>query len=119
MAMTNAQIILEESVRLMKEGIIKGTGRKFETKVIVIKEDGTEVEETRIFEEPEPIHTFGAWKEMGYSVKKGEHAKASFMIWKYAEKKRNDEDDGERIEGRCFMKRAHFFTSDQVEKSPA
>ena len=47
-------------------------------------------------------------------MKKGQKAKAAFTIWKYAEsKKQNDE---EEAEGRMFMKLAHFFTADQVEK---
>ena len=114
--MTNAEIILDQRLNLMKEGVLKGTGRFFTYKVI---NGETGAEEERTLEEPEVIHTFSAWKELGYCVKKGEHAKASFTIWKYAECKKNDEEDGEQKEGRCFLKKAHFFTIDQVEKLPA
>ena len=72
--MTNAQIIFNESIELMNQGIIKGTGRTFTVEM----EDGTK----KTIEEPEELHTFAAWKERGRQVKKGEHAKAKFYIWK-------------------------------------
>ncbi len=114
--MTNAEIILDQRLNLMKEGILKGTGRFFTYKVI---NGETGVEEERTLEEPEAIHTFSAWKELGYCVKKGEHAKASFTIWKYVDSKKSDDETDEEKGGRCFMKKAHFFTADQVEKLPA
>ena len=86
--MTNAQIIFNESMELMKAGIIGTTGRTF----VFEDADGNKKE----IQEPEPLHTFAKWKELGYSVKKGEHAKASLM--------------------KMFMKKAFFFTFDQVEK---
>ena len=111
--MSNEQIIFNESMRLMSEGILKGTGRKY----LVELEDGTKQE----IEEPEPIHTFAAWKSIGRQVKKGEHAKAQIYIWKqgkpYTVKAKNQ--DGEEIEKECqgkmFMKLAFFFTADQTE----
>lgn len=104
--MTNAQIIFNNSVALMEEGILKGSG----IMATVTDEDGNKKQ----IELPETIHTFAAWKSMGYIVRKGEKAKAAFTIWKYAEsKKQNDE---EEAEGRMFMKLAHFFTAEQVEK---
>lgn len=104
--MTNAEIIYRESQKLMADGVIGTTGR-----VLVVKnDDGTE---TRI-PEPEPIHTFAAWKEMGFRVKKGEHAKAKFTIWKYSAKK---DEENEEVDARMFMKTAHFFTREQVERA--
>ena len=104
--MTNAQIILSNSIKLMEDGILKGSG----ILATVTDSEGN----TKQIELPETIHTFAAWKSLGYIVKKGQKAKAAFTIWKYAEsKKQNDE---EEAEGRMFMKTAHFFTKDQVEK---
>lgn len=103
--MTNAQIIFNQSITLMEEGILKGSGI-----MATVEENG----EKKQIELPETIHTYAAWKSIGYQVKKGQKAKAAFTIWKYAEsKKQNDE---EEAEGRMFMKLAHFFTADQVEK---
>lgn len=103
--MTNAQIIFAEAQRLAAEGIISYTGREFKGQdsagnAITIKET-------------EPIHTFAAWKELGFSVKKGEHAIAKFTIWKYRKKKA--ETDEETDTGKMFMKTAHFFKASQVE----
>jgi len=109
--MTNAQIIFNESIRLVEEGVINGTGRMFEA--IITDKDGNE--EKKLVEEPEAIHTYAAWQQLGYQVKKGEKAKASFTIWKYAEGKK-EEGSEEEPEGKMFMKKAHFFTMDQVEK---
>lgn len=109
--MTNEMIILWESVDLMEQGIIGTTGRTFE----VEDKDGNK----RLLREPEPIHTFDGWKERGYAVKKGEHAVASFMIWKYISGKRNNEEaEAETVSvgGRCIMKKAFFFKTSQVEK---
>lgn len=111
--MTNAQIIFNESMELMKAGIIGTTGRVF----VFEDENGNKKE----IQEPEPLHTFAKWKELGYSVKKGEHAKASFYIWKAGKGKAKEEDanaDGENSpeKMKMFMKKAFFFTFDQVEK---
>ena len=109
MAITNGEIILRESLELLKQGILKPTGRVF----IQELPDGTKVE----LPEPEPIHTYNGWKDRGYQVKRGEHAKASFPIWKYTGKK--DEETGEDIPGKCFQKKSFWFTFDQVEEITA
>lgn len=106
MAMTNEEIIMKVSVELMKKGVLKPSGRVFTQEL----EDGSTVE----IIEPEAIHTYNGWKDLGYQVKKGEHAKASFPIWKYTGKK--DEETGEVKQGHCFQKKAFWFTFDQVEK---
>jgi len=107
--MTNAEIILKNSCQLMKDGIIGTTGRILTMKT----DDGKEI----TMPEPEPIHTFQMWKELGYSVKKGEHAIAKIRIWKYHIDKEIMDENGEKEEeaGSCFMKTAFFFKRDQVE----
>jgi hypothetical protein len=117
--MTNAMIIFNESVRLMEEGKIKGTG-KF---ITVENEDGTKTE----LELPEELHTFQKWKELGYSVKKGEKAKATFSIWKHTTKmlntntgnaetdKMNQQINDQGGESKMFMKLSAFFTFSQVQ----
>ena len=108
--MTNAAIIFNESIRLMNEGILSGTGRFVE----VENEDGTKQQ----LELPEEIHTFNAWKQRGFCVKKGEHAVASFSIWKYIKGNAEDLPDTEEAEktgGYCRMKLSHFFTAAQVQ----
>ena len=107
MAITNQQIILTESLRLMAEGVLKPTGRVFIREL----DDGTKQE----LPEPEPIHTYNGWKELGYQVKKGEHAKAQFPIWKY--KGQKNEETGEEVGGKCYQRIAFWFTFDQVEKA--
>lgn len=102
--MTNAQIIFNESTRLMNEGILKPTGRVFKT------EDGQE------FPEVEPIHTYQAWKSLGYQVKKGEKAIAKFPIWKYTKKTVKNENNEDEDKASMFMKLSAFFTAEQVEK---
>ena len=106
--MTNAQIIFQNSCDLMKKGIIGTTGRSVTFK----NQDGEE----KTMWEPEPIHTFQVWKQLGYSVKKGEHAIAKFTIWKYSSKMIENEEGKEEESGHCFMKMAHFFKRDQVEE---
>ncbi len=110
--MTNAQIIMNESINLLENGIIKGTGRMMEA--VIVDKDGNETKQ--MVEEPEAIHTYAIWKQLGYQVKKGEKAKASFTIWKCVAGKKNEEESDEVPENKMFMKKAHFFTLDQVEK---
>lgn len=105
--MTNQQIILTNSIVLMKQGILQGTGQ-------FIKMEDAEGNEKQ-FEIPEPIHTFARWKAMGYKVKKGEHAIAKFPIWKQVKAKKKAEDEEEKKD-RMIMKMSHFFKASQVEK---
>lgn len=107
MNMTNAMIILLESVDLMEQGILQGTGEF----ITVEDAEGNEKQ----LEIPEPIHTFAMWKSMGYKVKKGEHAIAKFPIWKMSKGKKKTDDDEEQ-KGRMFLKTSHFFKASQVEK---
>lgn len=118
--MTNAQIIFNESVRLMEEGIIGTTGIKIE----VVMENGKNVSML----EPEPIHTYAAWKSLGYQVKRGETAIAKFLIWKAGKSRQQQEETEAAAENgteispervRMFMKTAHFFKISQVERITA
>lgn len=91
--MTNAEIIFNESIDLMNQGIIGTTGRQ----ITVLDVNG---EERRI-NEPEPIHTFASWKTLGRKVKHGERAKAKIRIWKPSKTP--------------YMRDAFFFTYSQTE----
>lgn len=112
--MTNSEIIFEVSCQLMREGKLKGTGHYI---TLTVEKDG-KTEERRV-EIPEEIHTFAAWKQSGFVVKKGEHSNIKFPIWKYVATKKSEEmDDGLELAGdtgRMIMKTAHFFTRAQVE----
>lgn len=109
--MTNAMIIMVESVRLMEEGVIKPTGRKLKADI------NGEVKE---FDEPEALHTYQKWSSLGFQVKKGEKAVAQFPIWKMCKpsKKQQEEAEknGETAKGKMIMKTASFFTASQVER---
>ena len=67
---------------------------------------------------PEAIHTYNAWKELGFQVQKGQKAVAQFTIWKYAAGKHTEaEAEGatEEAPGRMFLKKASFFSAAQVQ----
>lgn len=108
--MTNAQIIFNASMELMENGTIKGTGRFFTYE----DENG----EKKQIEEPEALHTYARWQELGRQVKKGQKARAAIQIWKqgkpYTTKNKETGADEERA-GKMFMKTAYFFTIDQTE----
>lgn len=115
--MTNHEIILRESLQLLQAGILHGSGQF----VTVTDENG---DEKRI-ELPEEIHTFAAWKSAGFSVKKGEHAVAAFPVWKYTQRRQDDDADDadgenpQQANGRMYLRKAYFFTRAQVEKITA
>lgn len=107
--MTNATIIFNESLKLMEQGILKGTGEFLDVK----REDGT----SEKLEVPEEIHTFNGWKKRGFAVRKGEKSQIKFTIWKFIKgsAKTNDEEN-EEVNGHCIMKLSAFFKASQVEK---
>lgn len=107
--MTNEQIIFEKRCELMEAEVIGTTGRYYN----VVDENGNE----KRLMEPEEIHTFLAWKALGYGVKRKEKAIATFPIWKYAAKKKEAENGEEQEEERVFLKMSCFFSSSQVEKT--
>lgn len=116
--MTNAMIILNESIRLMEEGKLNGSGQFAEIET----ENGTQT-----IELPEDIHTFNGWKARGYQVKKGEKSSIKFPIWKHTTKKAktgtgnaeldkmNAQINAQGGESRMFMKVSAFFTIAQCE----
>ena len=109
--MTNAEIIFQNRVFLMEQGVIKG----IEGQTIKYKDEDGEREILM----PEEIRTFEDWKKHGYMVQKGQHSVARFQIWmpKKKNKKQDDpDDDGEKEETAGFYKKvAFFFTADQVK----
>lgn len=111
--MTNSEIIFRASTELMQQGIL----RQVDT-MPGEDQDGNPVE----IPIPEPIHTFAGWKELGFIVKKDEHAVANFMIWKWKAgphpKSKGADDveaDGDANPGRMFKTRAWWFTAAQVQ----
>ncbi len=107
--MTNEQIIFNERMELMKNGIIGKSGRK----IVVADMDGAQKE----IEEPEQLHTYSEWKKRGYTVKHGQHAVSKLTIWKHTAKKA--EKEGDKDKEKMFLKTAFFFSASQVEPSPA
>lgn len=116
--MTNAQTIFNESVKLMKDGIIGTTGKQI---TITYEKDGETVSE--VINEPEPIHAFATWKALGFKVKKGEKSIAKIDIWKCTVKpetmtSKDENGNDVTITEDCknmFRKTAYFFTFNQVE----
>lgn len=117
--MTNELIILHESLRLMEDGKLKGTGQYADV------DFGNGMKAT--IELPEEIHTFNGWKQRGFSVKKGEKSDIRIMIWKYTSKmldtdtgnaetdKMNQMINEQGGQSNMFRKVAAFFTAAQVE----
>jgi len=58
-------------------------------------------------------HTYEHWKSLGFQVRKGEHADLKLTIWKQGKAKENE--DGQTVPGRMFMKTAAFFGRGQVD----
>ena len=110
--MTNAMIIFIESQKLAEEGKINYTGRVYKA----LNMQGEEV----FVKETEELHTYASWKSLGYVVKKGQKAVASFPIWKYSSKKEtvvlDDGSEEETDKSKMFMKVASFFTKNQAEE---
>lgn len=111
--MKNKEIIMQNSIFLMEQGLLKAVDT-----MLVEDERTGEKKEIAI---PEEIHTFAAWRELGFSVKKGEHAIAKFPIWKFMQKKgkkqeeKEEKEGGEKEKGKMRMTMAFFFTRAQVE----
>ena len=97
--MTNAEIIFESAIA---NGIFTE-----EQAIAHIKEKGCL-----------PLHTFNEWRKMGYCVKKGEKAKMTCDIWRMTNYKKdeNAEKEQEEKDDHFYMKKAFFFTAEQVEK---
>lgn len=105
--MTNKEIILSQSLKLMEAGVLKGSGIKEE---VTINGNLTEIEL------PEEIHTYAVWKRLGYQVKKGEHAITKFAVW-VAKKSKTKQEDGkeDKETTKMYLKTASFFSLSQVK----
>lgn len=66
----------------------------------------------------EEVHTFARWKQLGFMVKKGEHALFSTSLWKQTGVKRpeNAEDNEEINTSRCYLCKSYLFGRSQVEE---
>ena len=96
--MTNAEIIFNAQVQLAKVG-----------KLAVDNENGIE-----------EIHTYNAWKKLGFHVLRGEKAVCALKIWKPIDKKGRKpecEEDEEKQDATPWMilKTAYFFSRSQVD----
>ena len=70
-----------------------------------------------------PFHTFQEWKSRGYSVKKGEHAIFTALLWRFTNKPSKatieaaeaagNEEIGENPH--YYKKLSHLFAANQVE----
>ena len=111
MAITNAEIVTMEQLRLLEEGVLHYTGRKL--KGINLAGEECEIDEIQ------PLNTVAAWNKLGYKIIKGQHPIARFSIWTPSKRKPKEE-DGEEVQksGRryCYMKMSNFFTDTQVVK---
>ena len=60
-----------------------------------------------------PLYTYAAWLKMGYTVKKGEHARHRVTLHKYVPGKMDME--GNTKQAKMFGKTAYLFEMSQVE----
>ena len=133
--MNNSQIIFNNSIKLMEDGIIGTTGRQI---TIEYEKNGEKVKE--LINEPEAIHTYAEWKKAGFQVQKGQKAIAKITIWNWTSKKarltkeeadhinatiinadgsKAQEGDEVQTKGHYYMKEAAFFSESQVEQIKA
>ncbi len=111
--MTNSEIIFKNQLRLMEKGLLGSTGR-----MIKVETDDGEKE----LPEPQQIHTYAGWLDLGYRVRHGQHAIADFPVWKMRPAgKRKDKKTGAEVsyEQKMMMVKAFWFSQDQVEKITA
>ena len=92
--MTNEKIIINEAIR---HEIYT------EHEVIEILKTGANL----------PIHTYAAWRSMGYQVQKGEKAAIKTKLWKPVTKKNKESEENEV---KMIMVNAALFTKEQVQK---
>lgn len=63
----------------------------------------------------EPIHTYAAWKSLGYQVRKGEKSADKIKIWKHKTRTVKGENGVETETSKMLMTTAAFFRQSQVE----
>ena len=108
--MTNEQIIFNNAVILMENGVMGTPGRTLQFE----NEDGT----IKTVREPEPIHAFEEWKSRGYNVMRGQRAIAKFPIWRHQNtgtRKNRKTGEEESTGEKKFLTDAFFFSLSQVE----
>lgn len=108
--MTNAMIILMNSVELMETGVLRATDQK-----ITVEDPEGEKKDLYM---PEEIHTYNGWKAIGRQVRRGQKSVASFPIWRMCKgKKQETEEAGENEQdhSRMRMVKAFWFTADQTD----
>ena len=104
--MTNQQIISNASFELLKAGKIKSTGRTLK----FVDAAGN----VTVSPEPEEIHTYQTWLDLGYQVQRGQRAVAKLTIWKHTIRKAKAEDGSETETEHMFPKNSAFFARHQV-----
>ncbi len=70
------------------------------------------------------FHTFAEWKNQGYSVKKGEHATITCMLWRFTDKPGRAareaaaaaDTDAPENDPHFYPAKSHLFFRSQVEK---
>ena len=86
------------------------------TNVEIVSMAWAELVGSGVISESEEIHTFAKWRELGYTVKRGEKCIVKLTIWKHTAKEKTL-DNGETVtDARMFLKTAAFFSTSQVEK---
>lgn len=96
--MTNTEIIFKEAIA---------------NKIYTKEEAQKIIEEQFVL----PIHTFMVWKELGYSIKKGEHAKITTRLWKPCKGKKKEDSESDENTINMYLCKAFLFTREQVEKT--
>ena len=113
--MSNQEIVTRARFELMKAGMIGGTGRM----IPYMDAEGNKHE----LAEPEEIHTYQRWQELGFQVQKGEKAVVFLTIWKKVVSKKKEADEASKETGgtydRMIMKRSAFFSRAQVAAAKA
>ena len=92
--MTNAEIIYRARMDLVKNGKIE-----------------------MVNDQPEEIHTFNKWSELGFTVLRGEKAVFKLTIWKPTKRKgrKPEQEDEEEPTPWMIPKTAFFFSRSQVD----
>lgn len=60
-----------------------------------------------------PVHTYAAWKKLGFQVKKGEKASIKIKLWRAIKKK---DEKAKKDELQFILVNTSLFTEEQVKK---
>lgn len=86
------------------------------TNVEIVSMAWAELVSNGTISESEEIHTFAKWRELGYSVRRGEKCIVKLSIWKHTSRQITLENGDTAEDAKMFMKTAAFFSTSQVEK---